>query len=99
MTSQPRYSRIVIVSRMKVSASSRVPKPVRPWAERLQAKAVDRIDLALDEERARLLDVAHADELAALLARRAERELLRLDGRLAHLSAFVTAWATVWRST
>ena len=50
-------------------------------AERLHAQAADRIDLALDQKGVWLLDVAQADELAAALARRAERELLRLDGR------------------
>src|ERR671919_1638856 len=71
---------------------------VRPGAEGLHAEAAHGIHLALDDEARALLDVAHTDDLAPVLACRAECELERVGRGLAHRSALATACPTVPRS-
>ena len=103
MTSQPRYSKIVMVSRMKVSASLRVPNQYGPGRSGSHLQPIHGIDLALDQERVGVLDVAmrtssrpslRAERSASSSARRPPRSPERVRDRLGHCLAVDVALET-----
>ena len=87
---QPRYSSAREVSSTKVVASSSAWKTLRAGADRLHPKAVDRVDLAVDDDLAIGLLAPQRDDLAAVLPRR-----LEALGAGHHRREFAAAWATV----
>ena len=87
---QPRYSKARDVSSTNVVASSSAWKTYGPGADRLHPEAVDRVDLAVDDDLALGLLAPQRDDLAAVLPCR-----LQALGAGHHRRAFAAAWATV----